>query len=81
MPTSIISNTDDIDNEDYYGDTMQIIPSTTVPTVVQSTFSPYKISLYVLRQSNPNESWKIQALFGDDLKYVFDIIATLARPG
>ena len=43
-------------------------------------YSPFSISLYVLRQANVNDNWKIQAIFGQDLKFDFNDGISLIYP-
>ena len=44
-------------------------------------FSAYTMTLYMVRQVNSSSSWKIQALFDHNIKYVFEDIGPLTRPG
>jgi hypothetical protein len=41
------------------------------PATSNDVTDPFSISLYVLRYADPNEHWKIQALFPDDVKFDF----------
>lgn len=44
-----------------------------------STNAPHTIFLYVLRQADPNDTWKIQAIFDNDIKYIFKPVKSLTR--
>jgi hypothetical protein len=55
------------------------------PSIIHSplstaTFSQHIVSLYVLRQANPNNNWDIQANFVDGPKYVFRGVSVPTRP-
>jgi hypothetical protein len=56
---------------------MLTAPSIILSKSANASFSPYTVSLYVLRQSDPGDNWKIQAQFNNQLKYTFKSIANL----
>jgi hypothetical protein len=45
-----------------------------------ASFSPCTISLYVLRQADLNDTWTIQAVFDNDITYIFKRVEFLTRP-
>jgi hypothetical protein len=44
------------------------------------SYSQCTISLYVLRQADLNDTWKIQAVFDNDNKYTSELEGFLTRP-
>ncbi len=54
--------------------------SSETSTTQHNLLSMSAISLYALRYANPDEDWKIQALFGNHIKFDFTIDRTLTCP-
>ncbi len=74
VTTYIVDDNDDEDDSNVEPSNLfNIIP----PISTNGSFSRCTISLYVLRQADLSDNWKIQALFENDLKYTFMIIADL----
>ncbi|CAF3907546.1 unnamed protein product, partial [Rotaria sp. Silwood2] len=78
---SIISLLDNSDNEDYQDDEPSTTFSIILPVPSNLSYSLCTIALYALRQADQNVNWKIQAMFGTDLKYIFAVVTALTRPG
>ncbi len=51
-----------------------------LPISTNASLSSYTISLYVLRQANLNDTWTIQAILDDRMKYIFTAVGSLAGP-
>jgi hypothetical protein len=81
MATLTTAIDDDHDDEDFLDAESLTAPSTIPSTPLKSSFSSCIISLYILRQADPTDNWKIQAHFGNDLKYIFKTVARLTYPG
>jgi hypothetical protein len=61
------------------------VEQSTVPNIARQMsmyppFSPCTISLYVLRQADLNDTWTIQAVFDNDIKYIFKPVGFLTPP-
>lgn len=51
-----------------------------VPIPLNVTLPPYTISLYVLRIADINDTWSIQAVFDNGMKFNFIPIRSLTAP-
>ncbi len=74
VTTYIVDENDDEDDSNVEPSNLFTI---ILPISTNDSFSPCTISLYVLRQADSSDNWKIQALFENDLKYTFKILADL----
>ncbi|UJR16715.1 hypothetical protein I4U23_003615, partial [Adineta vaga] len=71
----------DNENDDNNDTAILNISNAASSTTIDGPFTLCTISLYILRFSDSNNNWKIQAVFDNQLKYAFNEIATLIRPG
>lgn len=65
---------EDIDYVDF------CLVDSSIPSSPNIPYSLRKISLYVLRLGFPNDNWKIQIVFDNDIKLTFKAIPVFDRP-
>jgi hypothetical protein len=58
-------------DEDFQDAESSNVPNAIIYTTPNDLLIPSSISLYVLRHADPSENWKIQVLFGDNVKLDF----------
>jgi hypothetical protein len=74
---TITNGSDRDDNGHYHADAYIATPELSAETHTVK-FTPCTIRFFVLRLADPNEDWRIQALFGDQMKYEFKKTTILA---
>ena len=79
-PASQSSLDDEIDDGDFCLVDSTIPSNILFPSSPNTPYSLCKISLYVLRLGQPNDNWKIQIVFDNDIKYTFKGIPVFDRP-
>ncbi len=80
ISTSTTPKDDDNDNENVLNVEHSTVRNIALPISTNASLSSYTISLYVLRQADVNDTWTIQAIFDNDMKYIFKALGSLAGP-
>jgi hypothetical protein len=80
ISTSTTPIDDGNDNGNVLNVEHSIVSNIALPISTNASSSSYIISLYVLRQADLNDTWTIQAILDNEVKYIFNAVGSLAGP-